>query len=250
MLILFALIVMRMSGAILINPIFGRTGVPSRVKAAFTLMMSLMLYLSLDGTLEYEPATMIEFIVMLVKELLFGVVISYGMDLAFCVVRFASTIMDHTMGLSMAQVFDPQYGTQTTVTSGLYYTLIVMLFFATDNHLRLIGIFFHSAEQIPFGQIMWNRQLPLAILDMFQNCIYMGLQFAMPIVAMELLAEVSIGILMRIIPQINVFVVNFQVKIIVGLVLMLVLYQPMTEKIYEIMEWMFSSIEVFIPLLH
>lgn len=250
MLILFALIVMRMSGAFFINPIFGRTGVPSRVKTAFVLVMSLLIYLSSDGILEYEPTTMIEFIVMLVKELLYGVVISFGMELSFCIVRFATTVIDHTMGLSMAQVYDPQYNTQTTVTSGLYYALIVLLFFASDSHLRLIGIFFHSAEQIPYGQVMWNRQLPLTILSMYQECIYMGLQFAMPIVTMELLTEASIGVLMRIIPQINVFVVNFQLKIIVGLVLMLVLYGPMTDKLYEILEWMFSSIEVLIPLLY
>lgn len=250
MLILFALIVMRMSGAFFINPIFGRTGVPSRVKTAFVLVMSLLIYLSSDGILEYEPTTMIEFIVMLVKELLYGVVISFGMELAFCIVRFATTVIDHVMGLSMAQVYDPQYNTQTTVTSGLYYALLVLLFFASDSHLRLIGIFFHSAEQIPYGQVMWNRQLPLTILSMFQECIYMGLQFAMPIVTMQLLTEASIGVLMRIIPQINVFVVNFQLKIIVGLVLMVVLYGPMTDKLYEVLEWMFSSIEVLIPLLH
>lgn len=250
MLILFALIVMRLSGAFVTNPIFGRSGVPSRAKAAFVLVMSLLLYLSLDGKLEYEPSTMIEFAVMLVKELLYGIVISFGMELAFCIVRFASTIIDHTMGLSMAQIYDPQYNGQTTVTSGLYYAGVVLLFFATDSHLRLIGIFFNSAQQIPFGQIVWNRQLPLAILSLFEECIYLGLQFAMPLIAIELLSEASVGILMKMIPQINVFVVNIQIKIIVGLVMILVLYGSISDKFYEVIEWIFSSIEILTPLLH
>lgn len=250
MLILFALIIMRMSGAFIINPIFGRSGIPSRAKAALVLVMSLLLYLSLDGKLEYEPSTMLEFAVMLVKELLYGVVISFGMELAFSIVRFASTIMDHTMGLTMAQVYDPQYSGQTTVTSGLYYTGVVLLFFATDSHLRLIGVFFNSAKQVPFGQIVWNRQLPLTILSMFEECIYLGLQFAMPVIALELLAEASIGILMKMIPQINIFMVNVQVKIIVGLVMMLVFYGSISDVFYDVIDWIFSSIEILIPLLH
>ena len=109
MFILFSLIVMRMSGAIALNPVFGRTNVPARVKAAFILVLSLMLYIGSGGILVHEPAVMAEYGVMLLKELLFGFTLGFGMELAFLVVRFASSIMDYSMGLTMAQVYDPQY---------------------------------------------------------------------------------------------------------------------------------------------
>lgn len=249
MFILFSLIVMRMSGAIAFNPVLGRTNVPNRVKASFILVLSLMLYIGFGGRLVHEPATMIEYGVMLVKELLFGFSLGFCMELSFLVVRFASAVMDYAMGLNIAQVYDPQYNTQMTITSGMYYAFMVLLFLATNSHIRLITIFFDSAVVIPFGTVTWRPELTQAILDMFIQSIFIGLQFAFPLVAMELVTEIAVGILMRIIPQINVFVVNFQVKIIVGMFMLLFLFSPMSDKLYAILDQMFRSMQSLVTLM-
>ncbi len=249
MFILFSLIVMRMSGAIALNPVLGRTGIPAMVKSALILVISLMLYIGFGGALVHEPVTMIEYGVMLVKEILFGIVLGFGMELAFLVVRYASAVMDFSMGLTMAQVYDPQYNSQMTITSGLYYAFMVMLFFATDGHIRLIGMFIRSSVMIPFGTIALRPELPQAILVIFRESIVMGLQLAFPIIAMELVAETAVGILMRIVPQINVFSVNFQVKIIVGLAMLLLLFGPMSDKIYVILDSMYQNLEQLMQLM-
>lgn len=249
MFILFSLIVMRMSGAVALNPVLGRTNIPSRFKASFILALSLMLYIGFGGVLAHEPTTMIEYGVMLIKELLFGLTLGFCMDLAFLVVRFASSVMDYSMGLTMAQVYDPQYNTQMTITSGMYYAFMVLLFFATNGHLRLLTIFYSSAVLLPFGTITLRPELTQAILTMFQESILMGFQFAFPLVAMELVTEIAVGILMRIIPQINVFVVNFQVKIIVGMMMLVFLFGPMSDKLYVIMNQMYRSMQHLIVLM-
>ena len=223
MLILFALVVMRMSGAVVFNPVLGRTNIPRTAKGAMVLMLSLLLYLGVEGNLQHEPATLIEFGVMLIKELMVGFVIGYSMELGFMVIRFASAIIDQTMGLSMAQTYDPQYNTQMTITSNLYYAFLFLLFLAGDGHVRLLALFFSSARLIPFGQVTIDTRLAQMMLDIFTANIAMGLQLAFPIIAMELVTEAAIGILMRMIPQINVFAVNFQLKIIVGLMMLLLL---------------------------
>ena len=243
MFILFSLIIMRMSGAIALNPVFGRTNVPSRVKAAFILVISLMLYIGPGGILVHEPAVMAEYGVMLIKELLFGFTLGFGMELAFLAVRFASAIMDYSMGLTMAQVYDPQYNAQMTITTGMYYAFMVMLFLATNGHLRLLTIFFISCELIPFGTVTFRPELAQAILLMFRESIAMGLQFAFPLIAREL------GILMRMIPQINVFVVNFQIKIIVGILMLLFLFSPMSDKLYVILNGMYQSLQQIVTLM-
>ena len=249
MFILFSLIIMRMSGAIALNPVFGRTNVPSRVKAAFILVISLILYIGPGGILVHEPAVMAEYGVMLIKELLFGFTLGFGMELAFLAVRFASAIMDYSMGLTMAQVYDPQYNAQMTITTGMYYAFMVMLFLATNGHLRLLTIFFISCELIPFGTVTFRPELAQAILLMFRESIAMGLQFAFPLIAMELVAETAVGILMRMIPQINVFVVNFQIKIIVGILMLLFLFSPMSDKLYVILNGMYQSLQQIVTLM-
>lgn len=249
MLFLFSLIVMRMSGAVALNPVFGRTNYPSSAKAAFVFLLSLMLYISQGGTLQHEPATMLEYMVMLVMELLVGFTLGFAMELAILVIRFASSAMDYVMGLNMAQIYDPQYNTQMTITSGMYYAFLFLLFFAVDGHLRLIDLFYHSARQIPFGMVRLRPELAWAVLEMFEQSMVMGLQFAFPVIGMELVAEIAVGILMRIIPQINVFVVNFQVKIIVGLLMLVFLFSPMADKLYVVIDFMFQWMQTMLGLM-
>lgn len=246
---MFSLIVMRMSGAIGLNPVFGRSNVPNLVKGALILTLSLMLYTGFGGTMAHEPSTMIEYGVMLLGELMFGIVLSFAMELSMAIVQYAASIMDYVMGLSMAQVYDPQTHAQTTVSSGIYNAFFILLLFATNGHLRIIRIFYESAQLIPFGAVSIRPELAEAMLTAFRHAILLGLQLAFPLIAIEMAAETAVGILMRMIPQINVFSVNFQLKIIAGLLMMLFLFSPMADKLNVILEEMYISLWQFTTLM-
>ena len=153
------------------------------------------------------------------------------------------------MGLSMAQTYDPQYNTQMTITSGMFYTFLVLLFLAGDGHVRLMALIYHSARLIPFGEVMIRPELSTLMVEIFKTSIATGLQLAFPILAMELVTESAVGILMRIIPQINVFAVNFQLKIIVGLMMLLYMFSPIASKMYTIIDNLFLYIEEALRLM-
>lgn len=248
MLVLFALVVMRISGAIGFNPVFSRSNYPSRARAALVFCLSLLIYLQ-TGDLTYQPASLLEFGVMLLKELMVGFALGFVVELAFLVVRFATAVIDHSMGLSMAQVYDPQTQSQVTVTTNIYNAFLTLLFFATDGHVWLIRLFCQSAEIIPFGVVNIRLELYQQIVQMFIDSIVMGLQLAFPIMAMELVTEMAIGILMRMIPQINIFVVNFQLKIAVGLLMLVYLFSPMSDKLYVILKDMYQNLEKILFLM-
>ena len=237
MLILFTLILARMSGAVQFNPVLGRTNLPGSAKAALAFTFSVLLYAGSDGQAPVLSG-LLEFGLLILSEFLLGFAIGFMMELAFAAVRFASSVMDFVMGLSMAQIYDPQYNMQTTLTSGLFYAFLAMLFFATDGHIRLISIFFMSSRIVPFGQVAIQPELAQLMIESFSWSILTGLQLAFPLVAMELVTEAAVGILMKIIPQINVFAVNFQIKIIVGLLMLIFLFSPMADELYAILEQM------------
>ena len=249
MFILFTLVFMRMSGDVVFNPSLGRTNYPRMAKGALIFVLSLMMYAGVGGTLNHQPVNMLEYGIMLVKELMVGFVLGFSMELTFAIVRFASAVMDNIMGLSMAQVYDPQYNTQMTITSGLYYAFLAMIFLAVDGHIRLIALFFTSARLIPFGEVVIRPELSELMLEIFRTNIVMGFQFAFPVVAMELVTEAAVGILMRMIPQINVFAVNFQVKIIVGLMMLVYLFSPMSARLYVMIDNMFLYMQRLLALM-
>jgi flagellar biosynthetic protein FliR len=249
MVILFALIVMRMTGAIVLNPMTGRSEIPALVKGALTFAFSLMLFMWTGGKLVAAPKTWFEFASMALRELLLGFTIGFGMELSMTVIRLGTAIVDYMMGLSMAQVYDPRSGAQMTVSSGLYTTFMMLVFLVNDGHLRFFQLVFGTADKIPFGAVHFTAELPQFMMKYYCECIIMGLQFAMPIIVIELLAEVAIGIMMRVVPQINIFAINFQVKIIVGLVMLFLLFAPLSDMIDRVWRDMFDRIIVIIDMM-
>lgn len=247
---LFGLILLRMTGAVLFHPLLGRSNIPASVRAAFVFVMSLAVFVWNQGRLDHTPVGVLDFAVMAVKELFVGFCLGFGVELAFMVIQFAGTVIDFSMGLSMAQMYDPQTGTQMSVSTYVYYAMYVLLFFAENGHVRFLQLVFQTYADIPAGGVVIAEGLPLFALRYFVTCIVMGLQLAIPIVGIELMSEIAIGFLMRVVPQINIFVVSFQIKLIIGLAMILLLFAPMADKGREIYEGMFDMLYQMIGFLH
>ena len=245
MIILFSYIVMRVTGVITFNNVIARNEFSPSIKGMFVFMLSAMMFIWNEGLLYTEPETLLEYGMLLVKELAIGACIGFGMDLTFAIVRFGGTVIDFVM----AQVFDPASNQQSTPTSNLLAIFMSMVFFTSGGHIRYIGILFNSVKYIPFGQVQLNFGIARYMFELFFDCMVLGLQIAFPILAIELLAEISLGILMRINPQLNIFSVNFQLKIIAGMVMLLVLFTPMSEMIIRIMEGMFTHLDEIVRVL-
>lgn len=238
---LFSLILMRMSGFVLMNPILGRNNIPARVKAGFIFVLALTVY---SSSMEeaFEIVSTVEFAFLLLKEFAAGYVVGYVMHLFFFIVSFAGYIIDYQMGLSMATVYDPQSNAQMPVTGSLLQTWLILLFFAVDGHLALMRILLTSAEIVPYGGIVITEGLALRIIDIFLECVEMGLRLAIPMMAAEFLVEMGVGILNKVVPQISIFVINIQMKLIVGIGLLVLLFAPTGEFIEKIMTTMMKSV--------
>lgn len=193
MFITFSMAVMRMSGAIGFNPLFGKSNFPVKIRAYFILPCHCSCICLQTRPRWHILGSMAEYILMLAGELFLGAVLAFAMELAFLTIRFASSIMDYSMGLSMAQVYDPQYGTQSTVSSGIYYAFMVLIFFASNSHLRLLELFYQSVQLIPFGKVTFNPMLVHVITAGFCQGILTGMQFAFPMIAIELVSELARG---------------------------------------------------------
>ena len=179
-----------------------------------------------------------------------GFCLGFSMDLAFLSLRFATSVIDFSMGLSMSQVFDPQSRSQATVSTGLFYGFLLLLFLSVDGHLRFLEILFRTIDTNPFGQVSIRLlMMPKLMLSLFVASMKMGLELAFPIMGIELMTEVALGILMRVIPQINIFQVNFQLKIAVGLSMIYFLMIPISDKMKDIIGNAFEYLGKVMQLL-
>lgn len=245
---LFSLILMRMSGFILFNPILGRRNIPAIVKTGFIFVLTLLVY-SFSGGDAFDIESPVEYAFLLLKEFAAGYVIGYVVELFFMVITFGGFVIDFQMGLSMANVYDPQNDAQIPVTGSLFQAYLMLLFFALDGHLALIRILLTSAEIVPYGGIIITQTLAQRAIDIFLECIGMGVKFAMPIMAAEFLVEIGVGIMNKVVPQVSIFVINIQLKIIVGLLLLIILFSPMGDYVNLVITEMINTVRGIVTFL-
>ena len=153
------------------------------------------------------------------------------------------------LGLSMAKVYDSQSNASISMSATLYNILYMLAFFALNGHIALLHAILTSSEVIPYGEVVFNQAAYQRIWDIFIQCTVLGIQLSFPILAAELICEMGVGILMKTIPQINVFVINIQAKVLIGILILLMMFVPMEEFIRDLIPQTIDSFKEMLQFL-
>lgn len=229
---LFILVTGRVSGFILFNPILGRRNILNSFRSGMILVLSLFVT-SVTTQQVSIPVGTAELLIRMVLELAVGLLLGLAVSFFFYIPQLAGLMVDTQMGMTMNQIYDAGAQANMSVTGTLLNVLMTLLFFAAGGHLTLLRIFLTSEEIVPIGAVSLGLPAYNYMLELFVECTILAVKLCMPILAAELIAQVGMGILMKVIPQINVFAINIELKVIVGLALLLVLIVPFSEFLLE-----------------
>ena len=239
---LFELIFMRMSGFLLFNPLLGRSNLPAMVKTGMALVLSILVF----GT---AGTGVVELAFRLLLELGIGLVLGFVMRVVFSVVQIGGEVIDTQMGMTMAQIYDASSQANLSVTASLLNILLILDFFAENGHYTLMRLLTTSGELVPYGAAALGDGVYAYVIELFLACMLLAVKLAMPILAAELLGEVGMGVLMKAIPQINAFVINIELKVIIGLLLFFLLLTPINEFLLELESGMLSELGRILRLI-
>ena len=234
------MVLARVSGIFTFNPIFARNNVPQMVKAGVTFVLSLVMVAA--GGIEYTmPSGLLPFAFDVVKELFVGAVLGFFVNLMLQVFAMAGEVSDMQIGLSMAKSYDPTFG-NAGLTTQFYSYWFMLYFFAVGGHLSYIELFAVSYETIPIGFSNLNVNIGYILVQYFQTVLTLALKLAMPVVAASLVTEFCVGVMMKAVPSIHVFVINIQIKMLVGLVVLAASCGVVSEFMGEIMNILFTNL--------
>ena len=245
---LFELIFMRMSGFLLFNPLLGRSNLPAMVKTGMALVLSILVF-GTAGTGVPQPDTLVELAFRLLLELGIGLVLGFVMRVVFSVVQIGGEVIDTQMGMTMAKIYDASSQANLSVTASLLNILLILDFFAENGHYTLMRLLTTSGELVPYGAAALGDGVYAYVIELFLACMLLAVKLAMPILAAELLGEVGMGVLMKAIPQINAFVINIELKVIIGLLLFFLLLTPINEFLLELESGMLSELGRILRLI-
>ena len=214
-LVAFLLCALRISAWLEIAPPFATAGVPRLVR----VMLAAAIGLAVSGnTVAHAPAA--EFgplAASALEQIFIGASLGFLTRLLFSAVESAGSIIDLAGGFSLAFAYDPLSATNTSVFGRFYGVMATTLIFATNAHLVILQGFLRTFNTLPLDGSMSLSHLDQTLEHGLTNMFVAALQIAAPLVAVLFLADVALGLLSRISPQMNVFQVSFPLKIMLTL---------------------------------
>ena len=241
---LFLLIFVRVASFVYIAPFFSMSNTPSRVRVGLAFFISVLLY---QTGPEQEAAydTLTGYTIIVMKEAVTGFLIGFGANLCTAVVSFAGQIADMEMGLSMASLFDPATKQQTTITGVYYNYMVLLLLMISGMHRYLLKALAETYELIPInGAVFHDDALLQALITFMGDYIIVGFRICLPIFAGMISLNAVLGILAKVSPQLNMFAVGIQMKVLVGFCVLFVTTAMLPDAagfIYEQMKRMVVS---------
>ncbi len=240
-------IMARVSGFILFNPILGRTNIPAAFRSGMVLVLSWFV-MGVTTQQVPVPGSIPELVVRILLEMGLGYLLGMAVSFFFYIPQLGGTMIDTQMGMTMNQMYDPGTSASMSVSGQILNVLMTLLFFAGGGHYTMLRIFLTSEEIVPLGAVSVGVPAFQFMLELFIECTVLAVKLCMPILAAELIAQVGMGVLMKVIPQINVFAINIELKVIVGLALLFVLLIPFSEFLIEAERTMLNSLHEILLL--
>lgn len=216
----FFLIFARLGTMLMLLPALGEQTIPARLRLTFALAFAFILYPLVVAQLGPVPETVGGLAAALGHELAVGFILGGLIRLILTAAQVAGAVIAFQMGLSMAQTSDPtQSGVQGAVVGNFLAMLGVTLIFATDlHHMLLAGIYASYDYFPPAAPLMLGDAAEMAVRIVGQSFV-IGVQMSAPLLVFGLVFYLGLGILGRLMPQIQVFFMAMPANIIIGLIL-------------------------------
>lgn len=201
-------------------PIFNNTAQPARIRMAAGFVITLAIVPVLPAMPAVPPGSWLG-LVIIAQQILIGVLLGFTLRLALLAIDVAGSIIGMQMSLSFAVSYDPQSAGQTPVLSEFLTLFAMLIFLALNGHLLTINVLAESFRLLPVS-LEPVRAASFAVLMSWSAVIFStGLLIALPLITTLLIANLAMGVLARVAPQLNIFAVGFPVTLMAGFVLLM-----------------------------
>jgi len=238
----FFLVFSRLGAMMMLLPALGETGIPQRIRLVMALSISFLIYSLVRTSLPVMPDSPYLLGLLIISEIIIGLLIGTSIRLLMSALHTAGTIIAMQSGLALAQAFDPAQGAQSALMSTFFTLMAVVLIFITNMHHMMISAMYDSYTLFPAGSEIKMNDLAEMVLLTVSNSFLIGVQIASPFIVYGLIFNIGLGILARLMPQLQVFFIAMPLNIMVGFIILGIILASGMAWFLQHME---SSIAVF-----
>ncbi|MCP4133259.1 MAG: flagellar biosynthetic protein FliR [bacterium] len=231
----FLLIMMRMNAMIFIAPFYSSGVIPARLKAILSFLLTLVIFPAVAAKGYTIPAAMGDYYLLVLQEVVIGIYIGFLVSVIFSAFQLSGQYFAVQIGFGISEVMDPVAQVSVPLIGQLKNLIGLLVFLALEGHHFLVEAVYRSYELAPVMSITKSMTGGLLkyLTYSFSGMFVVAFKIAVPIVGTIFLISVSMGVLARAAPQMNVMMLGFPFKIIVAFG-MLVVMTPMVVRIMQV----------------
>ncbi len=229
---------------------FSGRNVPAQFKIGISVFVA---FIAFVGAGTQSPVAMDSmYVLLIIREILVGLCLGFVAYMFFTIVQIAGSFIDIQIGFGIANVIDPMTGTQSPVIGNLKFMVASMLFLSLNGHHYLLEAIMRSYEWIPLNNETFAKfyggQISDFMVKSFSSVFALSFQMAAPLIVAMFLTDVGLGLLARVAPQFNIFVIGLPVKLLLGLIMLVLLFPGYESLFSNIFAKMMESIKSYFGL--
>jgi len=215
---LFLLIMVRTGAILMAAPIFGSKNIPMQLKIGLMLLITMILFPLFPSIHIPFPTHVLSFGLAIGSEVMIGVIIGFSIRLLFTAIQLAGQLVGFQMGFAIVNVMDPQTSAQVSIIAQFKNIVAILVFLSVNAHHWFIRAIVSSFQLVPPMEFNFSPPLMETILGLVNRMFIVAIKIGAPLIAVLLFTSVALGLIARTVPQVNIFIVGFPLKIAIGLI--------------------------------
>ncbi len=204
-------------GIVAAIPVINSKQAPIQVRIGLGFATALLLFPLMAKHTPNINFTLMEFALVIIREVLIGLLLGLVSLLIFTAVSFGGTIIGYQMGFAAANIFDPQTTQQLSIMSQFSNIMAFLIFLALNLHHIFFKVIVDSYILLPPGTLNLSGQAVPLLMDLAGHMFVLSVTLSAPVLALLLISNLVLGILARVFPQLNVFLLSFPMNIGISL---------------------------------
>ncbi|HEB32228.1 MAG TPA: flagellar biosynthetic protein FliR [Spirochaetes bacterium] len=247
---IFLLVLVRMFGMFTAAPFFSSGVIPIRIRAVFSVYVAVVIFPILVNTFGDIPENMLSYALMIGSEAFIGILIGFLMSIIFAAFQLAARFFSFQMALGIAQVMDPVSQIGISIVGQLWTIMGIMIFIAINGPHMLIMATFESYQAVQVFNIARHGEILFRVLAEAMGAMFLvALKLAFPILITLFVLSVTLGLLAKAAPQMNIFMLGFPIQIGVGFLIMMTVMGAIAFGMSNALNKSFSMVFHFIRAL-
>jgi flagellar biosynthetic protein FliR len=220
---LFLLAFFRVTGMMMVAPVFGSASLPNPVKVFLSLFLAMLLFPQVARSGAVVPSGALAWAGAAAAELGTGLVIGFAAALLFAGVQFGGQIIDQELGLAMANILDPVSNEPVSIVGQFKVLLATVVYLLIDGHHFLVSAVAGSFSSVPVLGLSFGPAAAMHLSDtLLGDLFHMAVQIAAPALVTLFLVTIALAFMARTVPDLNVFALGFSLRLGVGLLVLAV----------------------------